>query len=108
MAKTIRYESKNGYRGTLEGTELTVIDAKSRLKFHTYASNCRTQKDLKQFVDDLVEQEILASCPRMSIIFKMKVGFFPRRNVKQVEKFVKRVPLCATLRRLNMISMEFF
>ena len=55
MAKTIRYESKNGYRGTLEGTELTVIDAKSRLKFHTYASNCRTQKDLKQFVDDFPE-----------------------------------------------------
>lgn len=55
MAKTIRYESKNGYRGTLEGTELAVIDANSRLKFHTYASNCRTEKDLRQFVDEFPE-----------------------------------------------------
>jgi len=52
MAKTIRYESKNGYRGTLEGTEMIVIDAMGRLKFHTYASNCRTEKDLRQFVDE--------------------------------------------------------
>ena len=53
--KTIRYESKNGYRGTLEGTEMTVVDAMGRLKFHTRASNCRTEKDLRQFVDEFPE-----------------------------------------------------
>lgn len=55
MAKIIRYESENGYRGTLEGIEMTVVDARSRLRFHTCASNCRTEKDLKQFVDEFPE-----------------------------------------------------
>lgn len=55
MAKIIRYESENGYRGILEGIEMTVVDARSRLRFHTFASSCRTEKDLKQFVDDFPE-----------------------------------------------------
>ncbi len=55
MAKVYRYESKNGYRGTLEGIEMTVVDAMGRLKFHTYASNCRTEKDLKDFVEGFPE-----------------------------------------------------
>ena len=55
MAKTIRCESKNGYRGTLERREMTVVDAMGRLKFHTYASTCYTEKDLKDFVDGFPE-----------------------------------------------------
>jgi hypothetical protein len=55
MAKVIKYESENGYRGILEGIELTVSDRKGKMRFHTCASNCRTEKDLKQFVDEFPE-----------------------------------------------------
>ena len=53
--KTIRYKSKNGYNGMLYGRELKITDSEGHTKFHTYASNCKTQKDLKQFVDDFPE-----------------------------------------------------
>ena len=36
MKRTYRYESDNGYRCTMIGTEMTIRDGAGRLVFHTY------------------------------------------------------------------------
>ena len=51
----ITYESKNGFRGELDGIEMIIRDKDNLLRFHTYSSGYKTQKELKQFVDEFPE-----------------------------------------------------
>lgn len=55
MKKVYRYESGNGYRGTMIGTEMTIRDGAGRLVFHTYHTGCRTEEDMRGFVDRFPE-----------------------------------------------------
>ena len=55
MKRTYRYESDNGYRCTMIGTEMTIRDGAGRLVFHTYNTGCRTEQDMRDFVDRFPE-----------------------------------------------------
>ena len=37
------------------GTEMTIRDGAGRLVFHTYNTGCRTEQDMRDFVDGFPE-----------------------------------------------------
>ena len=55
IGDVMRYMSADGYRGTLIGRDLTIVDGYGRMMFHTSAAGIRTMQELKKFVDEFPE-----------------------------------------------------